>query len=193
MQKIISLFMRDYEGTRHVFDAVVPGAEWVLAGEGIATQKHDGTCCLVRAGRLFKRYELKQGRVAPEGFEAAQGEADPVTGDLPGWVPVGEGTEDRWHREALALLSPPWTAAPPADGTYELCGPKVQGNPEHVPNHCLVRHGSVVLDEVPRTFDGLREYFAAHDIEGIVWHHPDQRMVKLKGRDYGIRRGRPKA
>lgn len=44
MRKVISLFKRDYEGTRLVFDEVVEGAEWVVAGEGIATRKWDGTC-----------------------------------------------------------------------------------------------------------------------------------------------------
>ena len=35
MQKIISLFQRNYDGDRQVRDEVVPGAEWVLAGEGV--------------------------------------------------------------------------------------------------------------------------------------------------------------
>jgi hypothetical protein len=46
MRKIVSLFKRDYEGTRLVHDEAVPGAEWVLAGEGTATRKFDGTCCI---------------------------------------------------------------------------------------------------------------------------------------------------
>ena len=97
----------------------------------------DGTCCMVRGGKLFKRYELKSGRKAPDGFEGAQ-PADPVTGDIPGWVPVGEGTEDRWHREAFAVTIFP-------DGAYQLLGPKVQGNPEGLTAHTLVRHGSDVM------------------------------------------------
>lgn len=185
MRKIISLFKRDYEGTRLVYDEVVPGAEWVLSGEGVATQKHDGTCCLVRGGRLYKRYELKRGRQAPAGFEAAQ-EADPVTGDIPGWVPVGEGAEDRWHRAAWDAL----TDGPPPDGTYELIGPKVQGNPEDVWTHLLVRHGCAPLEDAPRDFEGLKAYLAETPIEGIVWHHPDGRMVKIKARDFGIKRSR---
>ena len=108
VQKIISLFQRNYESDRLVRDEIVPGAEWVAAGEGTATRKMDGTCCMVRGGKLFKRYELKSGRKAPDGFEGAQ-PADPVTGDIPGWVPVGEGTEDRWHREAFAVtIFPRW-------------------------------------------------------------------------------------
>ena len=75
MQKIISLFKRDYEGTRLVYDEVVPGADWVIAGEGVATVKFDGTACLVKDGRLYKRYDAKRGRTPPAGFEPAQAEA----------------------------------------------------------------------------------------------------------------------
>lgn len=181
MQKIISLFQRNYESDRLVRDEIVPGAEWVAAGEGTATRKMDGTCCMVRGGKLFKRYELKSGRKAPDGFEGAQ-PADPVTGDIPGWVPVGEGTEDRWHREAFAVTIFP-------DGTYELLGPKVQGNPEGLTAHTLVRHGSdVMAADAPRDFAGLKRFFEVADIEGIVWHHPDGRMVKIKKKDFGLKR-----
>lgn len=34
MNKIISLFKRDYEYTRLIYDEVVEGAEWVIQGEG---------------------------------------------------------------------------------------------------------------------------------------------------------------
>jgi hypothetical protein len=43
---------------------------------------------------------------------------------------------------------------------------------------------------VPRDFDGLREYLAGKDIEGIVWHHSDGRMAKIKLRDFGHKRQR---
>lgn len=39
MKKIISLFVRNYDGDRLVRDEIVPGAEWVVAGEGVATVK----------------------------------------------------------------------------------------------------------------------------------------------------------
>src|SRR3989304_1281770 len=99
MKKIPSLFKRRYDGNRLVYDEVVKGCEWVIRGEGVATRKYDGTCCMVRDEKLYKRYELKKGRCAPKDFEAAQ-DSDMVTGDTPGWIPVGDGPEDRWHREA---------------------------------------------------------------------------------------------
>lgn len=182
MKKTISLFQRNYDGDRLVRDEIVAGAEWVVAGEGVATQKFDGTCCMWRDGSLWKRYELKAGKVAPNGFEAAQ-DADTTTGDIPGWVPVGNGPDDARHREALIAAGNTLI-----DGTYELCGPKVQGNPEGYASHRLVKHGCVVLEGCPRTFDALREYLSDGSIEGVVWHHPDGRMVKIKGKDFGIKR-----
>jgi hypothetical protein len=180
MKKIVSLFQRNYDTDRLVRDEIVPGAEWVVNGEGVATQKFDGTCCMVRDGNLYKRYDAKKGRTPPPDFEPAQ-DYDEVTGHMPGWVPVTDDPADRWHREAFEGRE----YLP--DGTYELCGPKVQGNPEGYVEHALVAHGRVTL-AAPRTFDELKAYLAERDIEGIVWHHPDGRMVKIKKKDFGFKR-----
>lgn len=206
MKKIISLFARNYEGDRLVRNEVIPGAEWVQAGEGVATRKFDGTCCMVRGGDIYKRFDAKAGKAPPANFEPAQ-EPDKNTGHWPGWVPVGDGPEDARHREALANfwrgvdlmedmligeqltedeVDSKWNEL--IDGTYELCGPKVQSNPEKFSVHQLERHGDVVLNECPRTFHELREYLATNDIEGVVWHHSDGRMVKIRGRDFGLKR-----
>ena len=184
MRKIPTLFERDWNGDRsRVVDQVHAGCEWVVAGEGIATRKVDGTCCMARAGQLYKRREIRQGDVVPAEFEVA--DHDNETGKTVGWVLVGEGPEDRWHREAFEA------AGFPSHGTYELIGPKVQGNPERAPTHMLVPHSSCdAYDDVPRTFDGLREWLSGRDIEGLVFHHPDGRMAKIKLRDFGLRRGK---
>lgn len=184
MRKIPSLFQRNYDGDRLVRDEVTSGCEWVLAGEGVATRKWDGTCCLVRDGRLFKRYDAKHGKTPPANFEPAQ-DPDPVTGHWTGWVPVGDGPEDRWHREAFARCQPL------DDGTYELCGPHFQANPEGLAEDTFIYHGIDLLPRsAPRTFDGLRDYLATANIEGIVWWHTDgKRLCKIKTRDLGLKRG----
>lgn len=190
MKKIISLFQRNHDGDRLVRDEITPGAQWVVDGEGIATQKFDGTCCLIRWGVLYKRYDAKPGREWPEDFVPAQGDPDPVTGHWPGWLPVSEtDPADRYHREAWKNRLEEDAPETPMNGTYELCGPKIQGNPEGEPWHMLIPHGSVVLKNAPRDFEGLREYLSRMPIEGIVWHHPDGvRMVKIKARDFGLKR-----
>lgn len=184
MQKIISLFQRNYDGDRLVRNEIVPGAEWVVAGEGVATRKWDGTCAMIRDGKLFKRHDVKQGKVPPDGWEQAQ-DPDPVSGHWPGWLAVGDGPEDRWFREAF-INGGIYPVGP--DGTYELLGPKVQGNPEDFSIHILLRHGVHPLPDAPRTFDALRNYLATANIEGIVWHHEDGRMVKIKAKDFGLKR-----
>jgi hypothetical protein len=184
MIKIPTVFIREFgvggPGEVLIKPDVTPGCEWVLAGEGIATRKWDGTCVMIRGGVMLKRYDAKHGKKPPPTFEPAQPEPDPYTGHWPGWVPVGDGPDDRWHREAF---SGAWT-----DGTYELCGPRIQKNPERLSEHVLIPHGGHVLN-MPRDFDGLREALRGADIEGIVWHHPDGRMAKIKGRDFGYKRG----
>lgn len=182
MKKIPSVYQRNYDGDRLVRDEIVPGCEWVLAGEGIGTRKWDGTACMFSGGRLLKRYDAKRGKQPPHDFVPAQ-EPDEKTGHWPGWVPVGDGPEDRWFREA----SP---KEPLCEGqTYELCGPKINGNPEGYAVHVLIPHGwgDDTRDElaaVPRTFDAIREYLRERKIEGIVWHHPDGRMAKIKRKDF---------
>ena len=73
------------------------------------------------------------------------------------------------------------------DGTYELIGPKVQGNPHDMLIHSLVPHGLVQIREAGRTFDNIRKLLAENThVEGIVWHHEDGRMAKIKRRDFGL-------
>ncbi|MFC5181831.1 hypothetical protein [Actinomadura harenae] len=43
--------------------------------------------------------------------------------------------------------------------------------------------GRVRLEGVPLDYDGLAAWLHAHPYEGIVWHHPDGRLAKLKRRD----------
>ena len=185
MRKTPTYFERDWSGDRsRVVNQVHSGCEWVAAGEGVATRKIDGTCCMVRGGALFKRRELRKGETAPPLFETA--DHDDETGKTVGWIPVEPSNAgDKYHAEAFG------DGNGFEDGTYELVGPKVQGNPEGYVAHTLVSHSSLVLaDQPPRDFDGLREWMAGKDIEGVVWHHPDGRMAKLKLRDFGIKRAR---
>ena len=181
MKKIPTLFERDWNGDRsRVVNEIHAGCEWVIAGEGVATRKIDGACAMVRDGKLYKRREAKLGDVVPVDFELVG--FDEETKKSVGWVPVGDGPEDKWFREGHV---PGLT-----DGTYELVGPKVQGNPEHYETHRLVSHEDTgAFEDAPRDFDGLKSWMAGRDIEGIVFHHPDGRMAKIKLRDFGLKRG----
>ncbi len=178
MIKIPTIFVRDMSKQPALVTPVwVKGCEWVHDGEGIATRKWDGTSCLIRDGKLYKRRELRQGDIPPPNFESLG--TDENTGKTVGWVLVGDGPEDRWHREA---------PHPGHDGTFELVGPKVQGNKDKFDSHTLVAHGHLKIEPDPmRTFEGLRRWLEGTAVEGIVWHHPDGRMAKIKRRDFGLR------
>lgn len=189
MKKIISLYQRNYDGDRLVRDEVVPGAEWVLAGEGKATVKFDGTSCLYQSGKWFKRYDAKNGKAHPPDFISAQEKPDAQTGHWPGWVPVVEA--DKWHCDAIALFAADGAEQPKDGQTYELCGPKIQGNPENIPFHCMGEHGSHAISReelTELTFENIKAFLSTRNIEGIVWHHPDGRMVKIKKKDFGLKR-----
>jgi hypothetical protein len=192
MRKIPTLFKRDENDRKHVTPQVSPECQWVLDGEGVATRKYDGTSCLVQDAKFFKRYEVKKGKTRPPDFVAAN-EVDPETGKQGGWVPVdASDPADQYHREAWRS----WElteGTPPPDGTYELVGPKVQGNPEGYSAHVLINHANETafdddVPEPPRDFDGVRGWMESvagpNNFEGIVWHHPDGRMAKIKRRDF---------
>jgi hypothetical protein len=183
MNKIPTMFERDWEGDRsRVIDKVVPGCEWVLAGEGTPTRKYDGTCVMFDGVNWWARREVKEGKGAPAGFQPVS--HDPETGKI-GWESIANSPFAKFHVEAL-LLDDYWP-----EGTYELCGPKVQGNPEGYSVHSLIWHPSAeVLDVPDRSFAGISATLKGLDVEGIVFHHPDGRMAKIKGRDFGLRRAK---
>ena len=181
MKKIPSLFVRDFEGDpSFVTRRVTPDCEWAVEGQGYAMVKWDGTACMLRDDVMFKRYDAKPGRTPPAGFEPCQAEPDPHTGHHPGWAPVTAA--DKWHLQAFSDLGNR------VNGTYELIGPKVQGNPYGIDRHILIPHWMIYATGIqhPVTFDSIRRYLQQTRIEGIVWHHTDGRMAKIKARDFAL-------
>ncbi|MGI5492476.1 hypothetical protein [Microtetraspora malaysiensis] len=189
MKKIPTVFLRDWDGTpKYVTKEPNPDCAWVFDGEGVATRKYDGTCvaylALDEAGGTpgwYARREVKPGKTAPDGFRPLS--TDEETGKTIGWEPVEQSAFARWHTEALDGMEP-------QIGTYELVGPKVNGNPERQDRHRLVRHAEAeVLDVRDLTYDGVRAIVTRlaeqYGCEGIVWHHADgRRMAKIKARDF---------
>ncbi|MFD4753640.1 hypothetical protein [Streptomyces sp. NPDC058426] len=185
VHKIPTLFVRDPENRKRLLPEVAPECAWVVAGEGAATRKYDGTCVLRdEAGEWWARREVRPGRVAPPGYLAIS--TDSRTGKAMGWEPMAGSTFLRFHAEALD-----GTGTDLAPGTYELVGPRINGNPEGVARHTLLRHGWMAPDvaaefaAAPRDFGALRAWVTARPYEGVVWHHPDGRRAKLKARDFG--------
>lgn len=185
MKKIPSLFIREFENhnVKEITSQVTPGCEWVLNGEGIATEKYDGTCCLIQDNKLYKRYDAKQGKQPPEGAIPCQPEPDPITTHWPHWVEVKENKpDDKWYIEAWNRLNKENLE----NGTYELCGPHFQTNPYDLEFDLFYKHGDKVLENVPRTFEGIRSYLENNYIEGIVFHRGNGEMCKIKRTDFGF-------
>jgi hypothetical protein len=183
MQKIQTIFERDWEGDRsRVLDQVVSGTEWVFEGEGNALRKWDGTCVMLdEDGKWWSRREVKDGKEPPPGFVSSG--HDHITLKNIGWEPVEQSPFAKFHAQAIehGEYDP---------GTYELVGPKVQGNPEKTESHQLIRHTQTEgVGNLVRTFEGIKAFLFETDWEGIVFHHEDgRRLAKIKARDFGIRR-----
>lgn len=106
---------------------------------------------------------------------------DPVTGHWPHWVEVNNNdNSDRYFVDGYK------NSVFTDDGTYELIGPKVNGNPHNMSEHRLVKHGRTVL-EVERTFDGVKKYLEEHEIEGIVFWLDGEPVCKIKRSDFGLK------
>lgn len=188
MKKIPTLFEREYKdhkvvGIKPTLSS--PDLQWVLDGEGKATLKLDGSCCAVIDGLFYRRYDAKKGKTPPENSIPCS-DPDPVTGHWPHWVPTPASDNDhasRWY--VAALQNYILNNGLPEDGTYEAVGPHFQGNPYKLETDILVEHGLVVLD-VERSFDGIRNYLQQHEIEGIVFWKDGKPQCKIKRSDFGF-------
>jgi hypothetical protein len=189
VNKIPTLFVRDETDRRYVTDEVTPGCAWVLEGHGEATRKLDGTCMMFDGTAWWARREVKAEKLPPPGWVQV-GEIDPVTGKSVGWEPAEQSAFAKTLADALREAETTRIAGFSA-GTYELCGPKVNGNPENFPVPTLIAHVDAAFLDCPTDPDGIRKFVAEihryKGYEGIVWHWEREDgtvlMAKLKARD----------
>lgn len=181
MRKTPTLYLRDMENRGKLTRTPNPACQWVFDGEGVATRKYDGACFMLDDDRYWwARREVKPDRAAPIGYQLLG--IDPNTHKQIGWEPANNSSF-RW-----ALDSAIYHDRIKVPGTYELCGPKINRNPEGFPRHRLIRHADAeIIDNVPTDFDALNGFLYTFPNEGIVWHHEDGRMAKIKRRDFGYR------
>lgn len=210
MKKIPTLFVRDYT-TGFVIPEINPSCEWVMEEPWPAHRKYDGTCVglfptvngeprinegigsheINDVGQIdekwFARREVKQGHEFPDDFEIEQ--FDPTTKKTFGWAPIEQSPFYKHFLEAEANLEKRYF------GSYELCGPKINGNPEGLKKHTLVHHWGTellanihVLDihemSVEDAYDALKHTLGYMPIEGVVWYGATNGMAKLKRKDF---------
>ena len=210
MKKIPTLFKRvfDENHKKTITKEVTPGCEVVLEGESggsIATVKYDGACCAIIDGEIYRRYDAKQkyNKKPPEGAIPCQPEPDPITGHWPHWVKCVEGNpQDKYFIISFYDYADSMRkrggycgqlVLPPKDGTYEAIGPHWQSNPYHLAKDILVRHGVDVIpirdisnDKGEITFESIKNFLSAHQIEGIVFWNRGQPLCKIKRSDFGF-------
>ena len=186
MKKIPTLFKRQYDDAGRIVDMlpiVNPGLEWVLEGEGEATEKVDGSCTAIIDGKFYRRFDAKEGRKIPDGAIPCMPMRDPYTGHWPHWVAVNmESNGDKWYR--MAYVNSPWVNE---DGTYEAVGPHFQNNPYGLDDDFLEKHGRIKIPDFPRTFEGMKEYLRTHEIEGVVFWKDGVPRCKIKRSDFGFK------
>lgn len=188
MKKIPTVFERQYEDHKVVgiSDTFTSDLAKKAFLEGEATLKWDGSCCAIIDGELYKRYDAKKGKKAPEGAIPCC-EADPITGHHPHWVKVDENNPaDKWFIEAYKNHIEVTVGLDIEDGTYEAVGKHFQGNPYNLITDHLVKHGMDVLEDVPRNFEGVKEFLEKNEIEGIVFWLDGEPVAKIKRSDFGF-------
>lgn len=187
MKKIPTLFERTFDENHKltgITDTVTEGMEWVLEGEGRATIKWDGAACAIIQGKLYKRYDAKDGKKPPKGAIPCQAEPDPVTGHWPHWLAVDANkSEDRWYAAAFWHTLDNGEAL--TDGTYEAVGRHFNGNPYGYALDRLIPHGAHKV-MVERSFEGIRRFLTENDVEGLVFWREGEPMCKIKRRDFGL-------
>lgn len=189
MKKLPTLFRREFQD-HHVIRILPelsrPELGWVLAGEGVATEKIDGACCAFIDGQFYKRYDAKKNKrgvmkTPPAGAVPCDA-PDPVTGHWPHWAPVEpDSPADHWF-----IVARENTPGALTDGTYEAIGPHFNGNPHHLERDVLEKHGRRVIQLADRSFEGIRAYLETHIIEGVVFWKDGTPQCKIKRRDFGL-------
>lgn len=186
MKKISTLFEINYIDNHkvNVTRNIRKENRWISDNGVIATRKFDGSACAIIDEKLYKRWDNKKGKKIPSQAIECQ-KKDKITGHHPFWILCDSNNDnDRYFFKAFFSLEKK------EEGTYELCGEKVQGNPEKIEGHKLIKHGSETIFLNNFSFDCIKSYLdnALNDIEGIVFYHPHGMMCKIRKSDFLVKR-----
>lgn len=203
MRKIPSIFVRRERSNLVDLERITASCEWVFSqGEGkILTVKRDGTPLLYRKEVWYQRRTLKSrldpgtdGFPKPADFTPCQPtpeyDDESKQWEWPGWMPL-----DTQYKKLLdeAIISRGEMKAEDDGYSFELCGPKINGNPEGLNTHQLFVHASevIALQSNVLTVEVLVGIVKTIRNEGIVIYSGRQldmgmECAKLKRRDLGF-------
>ena len=174
MKKMKTLFEQD-ENYK-----VIPVLRKKIDNYSVSVKK-DGTSCMIKDNVLYKRYDAnrKKGRKLPNENIECQ-EKPNHNGSFPVWVKINEN--DKYHIEAF-LEKVFWE-----NGTYELCGVKINGNKENIQGHKLLKHGDEQVYGINLNFEEIKEYLTNNYIEGlIIKDESDGELFKIRRKDFGLK------
>lgn len=181
MKKMKTLFNQDER--YKVISELRAENSFVLDGDYSVYRKRDGTSVMIEDNQMYRRYDAneKKGRKIPKGSIHCQTEPAP-NGSFPVWVGVkSDEPSDKFHIQAFNQQKH-WL-----DGTYELCGEKINGNKENIQGVKLIKHDSEEIKGLELTFDGVKEYLTDNVIEGLVIKdNKTGLMTKIRRKDYGM-------
>ena len=108
---------------------------------------------------------------------------DPITGHFPHWLLcTKEDLNAKYQLKAFEKQKNDNLE----EGTYELIGKHINGNPYNLETDILEKHGKRVLVNIPRDYEGIKKYLEEHYIEGIVFYRGNGEMCKIKRTDFGF-------
>jgi hypothetical protein len=184
MEKIPTIFKRDEANGGRITREYAVDTEWFLMA--IATEKLDGTNVRVTVrNRMAVRLEKRRN---PSKVEKHKGIIEPW------YVDASESTEDKWINDALKNTD--LSAVPDGEWSGEAIGPNIQGNPLNLETNRIffftLDKRPIFLEDVPTTYDELAAWLPAQKskygndcgIEGVVWHLPDGKKMKIKTKDF---------
>lgn len=183
MQKIPTIFDRDWEGNRAVINKVVQE----LPMGAVATEKLDGTNVrLTVRNHTLIRLEKRRN---PTKLQKAKGIVDPWYVDADEYAP-----EDKHIWEAARATD--ISDIPDGEWSGEALGEKIEGNPLHLSGHTVFLFSymwhRVAFQDAPTDYEGLKEWLPKQlskfgnncNIEGLVWWNQQEPIGKIKVKDF---------
>ncbi len=183
MNKIPTIFERDWEGNAGVVDKLVQPFPFA---DAMATEKLDGTNVRVTI-RNHTSVRLEKRR-NPDKIQKHKGIKEPWYVDAYEYEPA-----DKWIYDALKNTD--LSELPDGEWSGEAVGKNIQGNSLKLDKNIIVfftLNQAPVFEDVPIEFSELKEWLSKQKskygndcgIEGIVWHFSDGSMAKIKRKDF---------
>lgn len=186
MRKILTIFDRNWKTDRKINTKLIVDFDFENA---IATEKLDGTNIrvTVRNGIVVRSEKRRN----PSKIQKQKGIVDPWYVDIDEY-----SSHDKWMVDAVKNTD--FSSVPDGEWSAEAIGKNIQGNPLNLENNQIFIFSlpswrdKIQLHDAPHSFLELKDYFNTKKsiigndclMEGIVWHHPNGRMVKIKRKDF---------